>query len=366
MNEIVNAVIPHRNRERTADLARFAPRRWTDELRDTARTLWHWVFSNVHNLYESYKVVELSHLRRLPTGLLTPDHPWATGLCPEDGEPIWTRNVVFASPRRSAASGGEHDADDVIVTRIGRFLSAMVRKSTGSAPEIPQGPKRRMPHAVNYLHGSIHYNGGFLIFNDFLDAKVYLSDRSFVREIRRFAREERRELTLVIREREFDPEEYAWFVTYVRSQLPWWANGNGPSEKRVLWGTPSPYLAVNPINGSWVRDTERLAGWRRDPPIRPPIAPGRYFQGSYRGNQPGYPFLVRFHAWAIFQIISAKGFQSNLAFTSRKRIEPERWEAHRRGEGGGPAIHAVGSPFARRQASQRSLAKPHFGDAQSR
>ena len=81
-------------------------------------------------------------------------------------------------------------------------------------PAIPLGKRRRMPHAVNYLHGSIHYNGGFLIFNNFQDAMFYFSDAHFVQEFKRFARVEKRELTIVLRERGYDPEEYAWFCWF--------------------------------------------------------------------------------------------------------------------------------------------------------
>jgi hypothetical protein len=40
----------------------------------------------------------------------------------------------------------------------------MLRRSNLANPEIPQGKARRMPHAVNYLHGSVHYNGGYVLF----------------------------------------------------------------------------------------------------------------------------------------------------------------------------------------------------------
>src|SRR5205814_10692506 len=116
---------------------------------------------------------------------------------PGSTETIWSRNIVFASPR------GEHvadaECDEQIVTHIGRFLAVMVQRSNVTGPEIPQGRKRRMPHAVNYLHGPVHYNGGYVIFDDFRDAMSYLSDRRFAAEFLRFARTERRELTIVLR-----------------------------------------------------------------------------------------------------------------------------------------------------------------------
>jgi hypothetical protein len=64
----------------------------------------------------------------------------------------------------------------------------------------------------------------------------YFSDKHFVQEFKRFARVEKRELTIVLRERGYDPEEYAWFVGFVRAHQPWYANGNGPTKQaRTLW-----------------------------------------------------------------------------------------------------------------------------------
>ena len=324
----------------------FALRSPRDRVAEPLRTLWHWVHSNVHNAYVTTRVLEF--MFRLKTaGRISPDHPWATGIQPGEDSPIWPRNVVFASPRQELEPGPEPaEPDDVIVTRIGSFMAALVQRSTG--PEVPQGPKRRMPHAVNYLHGPVHYNGGYLIFNDFRDALFHFSDRAFVREVRRFARGERRELTLILRERSYDPQEYAWFVAFVRSRLPWYANPNGPTQKRVLWGTASPYPAVNPINGSWIGDMVRLARGE-EPPVRPAIAPGRWFQGHYRGNQPSYPFLVRFHAWASYLIIAMRGFQGGMLFTSRQRIEPGHWRQYLETNGQWSAGAPIAPPFSRRK-----------------
>ncbi len=328
----------------------FAPLSWRDSLREDAITLWHWVHSNVHNSYITFRVLDYIYWHRLGSGILSPDHPWATGAQPEDGTPIWPHNILYASPRRKTTwKGPEPEPDDVIVTKIGAFMAAMVQRSTVAEPGIPQGPKRRMPHAVNLLHGTVQYNGGFLIFDDFLDAKFHLSDRNFVREIRKFATEAKREITVVCRERTYDPTEYAWFVTYLRSRVPWYANPNGPTPKRVLWGTPSPYAAVNPINGSWVGDVWTLTKPDAKPLVRPPIEKGHWFQGIYRGNQPNYSFLVRFHAWFSYLYVKVRKFQGGLLFTSRKRIEPENWkrylESNKTWRPGYPVPH----PFRRGQ-----------------
>jgi hypothetical protein len=327
------------------------------------RTLWHWVYSNVHDGYQAYRVLDFMLLDPVPPGLLHEEHPWVTGISPQTGRPVWPENLVFASPRKADWVLPEPEPDAQIVTRVGRFLAAMVRRSVPAAPEIPQGAARRMPHAVNYLHGSIHFNGGFLLFNDFRDAMYYLSDPAFTREVRRFARQERRELTVVLRERRYEPEEYAWFVAFVRAHLPWYANGNGPTKKRVLWGTPSPYAAVNPINGSWVADMERLRARQPDRLARAPIVPGRYFQGSYRGNQPDFTFLERFHAWVMSGVIRAKGFQGNLVFTRRRTIEPEHWKLYLESHGAWRATYPISHPFApiervRARRAARSAALP--------
>lgn len=325
----------------------FCARAPADRLRDVARTLWHWVYSNVHLAQQTYHVLDAITFRRLGPGLLPADHPWVTGVCPETGRFIWPDNIVYRSPPKTEWLGPAPESDDGIAIRTGKFLGEMVRRSIVADPEIPQGARRRMPHGVNYLHGPIHYNGCYAILNDFEDGMFHLSDPAFAREVRRFARIERRELTIVFRERRYHPGEYAWFVAFVRSHLPWYANGNGPTKRRVLWGTPAPYANVNPINGSWVRDLQQLRRGRLDGLLRPPLSPGRYFRERYRGNQPDFTFLERFHAWAQWMLISAKGFQGNLAFTKRRRIEPEHWEAYRRGDGDWPTSYAVPHPFGR-------------------
>jgi|SRR5215212_3002638 len=327
------------------NLSDFAPRTWRDDVRETAVTLWHWVHSNVHNAYITMRVLDYMLVHRLGTGRLTADHPWATGMQPENGMPVWPDNILYASPRRRAWTGPEPESDDTIVTKIGAFMAGMVSRSTIAEPGIPQGPKRRMPHAVNLLHGTILYNGAFLIFDDFLDGKYHLSDRRFVHEIHRFAREEKREITVVLRERQYDPTEYAWFVTFLRSRLPWYANPNGPTAKRVLWGTPSPYAAVNPINGSWVGDVWQLTKPEGVPPVRPPVEKARWFQGEFRGNQPHYSFLVRFHAWFSWCYIAVRRFQGGMLFTKRKLIEPENWRKYLESNGRWRPGYPVPHPF---------------------
>jgi hypothetical protein len=321
-----------------------------DSVRYHLMVLWNWTHSAVHNAYDTCKVVDYMLLRRMDAGLVDRNHPWVTGLSPHTGKIIWPDNIVFASPRKSSWSGPVPEADEIIVTRIGNFLAAMVAKSTQTSPAIPRGPKRRMPHAVNYLHGPVHFNGGYIIFDDFEDAIFRMTDPAFVQEMKRFAAAERRELTIVFRERRYDPEEYAWCVGFVRAHLPWYANGNGPTPKRVLWGTPSPYAAINPINGSWRRDMEDLRAGNLENLARPPIPKSRYFRGHYRGTRRHSTWIERFHAWVIYRQISMAGFQGGMVFTRRKLIEPDKYEEYRRvGRKHWRSISEVSNPFFKRR-----------------
>lgn len=293
------------------------------------RVLWNWTISNLHNFYVSGHVIRFSFVQKMPAGLLPASHPWVTGHSPHTGRPIWPDNLVYATPRR-AAYGTPPEEDDALVARVGRFMAAMVERSTHSDPEIEQGPRRRMPHAVNYLHGPVHFNGGYVLFNDFAEAIEHITDPAFVRELRRFAREERRELTLVFRERAYDPEALAWCVACVRAHLPWYANGNGPNKPRVLYGTPAPYANINPISGVWIEDVERLRRGQREGLVRPPIPRARYFQGRYHGSRRASSGEERFHAWVMYLMVKARGFQGGMVFTRRRRIEPTQYARYRK------------------------------------
>jgi hypothetical protein len=37
-----------------------------------------------------------------------------------------------------------------------------------------------MPHGINYIHGSAHYNSGILVFTDFTDTFGHFTDRQVV------------------------------------------------------------------------------------------------------------------------------------------------------------------------------------------
>ncbi|MEM9545485.1 MAG: TIGR04283 family arsenosugar biosynthesis glycosyltransferase [Bacteroidota bacterium] len=332
------------------------PSLW-DQLIYPFEWLWRCVYSNLHMTKQTFNVLDFMWWHKVDAGLLDDNHPWLTGIIPGTDSTIWDKNIIFASPRKSKWKGPDPKEDSAIVRQIGMFLSTMVKRSNESEPEIPQGKKRRMPHAVNYIHGTVHYNGAYLIFNDFVDAMYYFSDRNFVKELMRFTRVEKREHTVVIRERAYDPEEYAWFLSFLRARLPWYANANGPTKKRVLHGTPSPYPAVNPINGHWIKDVSNLQKGKMDRLVKPPIRSYEYFNESYCGNQSEYTFIERFHAWGQHLVTTAKGFQGGLVFTSRKKIEPENWVTFQETNGEWRASYPISHPFVSIEKARKKRKK---------
>jgi hypothetical protein len=266
-------------------------------------------------------------------GLIPENHPWITGISPTTGLSVYKDNIVFAAPMGSNFKKAP-DSDKQIIERVGSFLAAMAKKSTGEE-EIPHGPSRRMPHVVNYLHGDVSFNGGTFLFNNFKDAMFYLSDKTFVKEIYRFVEEEQREFLIVLREREYDPAEYAVFLGFIRSSLKWYANANGP-KKRVLYGTPAPYPVINVINGNWVKTIAALEHGDTDALVRSPIPPNKYFQGLYQGSRDTYSVLEASLAYYNYLVLKMRGFQGGFVFTHRKSIEPRQYqeyqEAKKRGE----------------------------------
>src|SRR5262245_23110965 len=184
---------------------------------------WTWARQFFHNGHGILRVLDITRWRPLPAGLIAPDHPWATGLRPDTGRPVWHDNVLFRSPRPPAAAGP--DEDDHIVEQVGAFL-ARVTAQSAVVPEIPWGPLRPMPHGINYIHGTAHYNSGWLIFTDFADAIEHFTDPRFAAEVRRFARQERREVMVMFRQRDYDTAAYAHFVCCLRTLFPWFCNSN--------------------------------------------------------------------------------------------------------------------------------------------
>jgi hypothetical protein len=116
------------------------------------------------------------------------------------------------------------------------------------------------------------------------------------------------------------------------SHLPWFANVNG-AQRRVMWGNPSPYPAVNIINGSWVADTERLRHGDTTTIVRPPVEPGRYFQGEYGVATRAVNKLEKTHAFLINTWVRRRGFRGGLYFVDRRKVEAERYQQYKATKG---------------------------------
>jgi hypothetical protein len=282
-----------------------------------------WLHEMGHNGLGIVRVLDITKYRPLSHGLVGPDHPWVTGINPATGRYVWHDNVVFRSPR-----GPDEDGlpmDDFVVTKTGQYLIHRVAQSAGPE-EIPVGPRRRMPHGINYIHGTCHYNSGIFVFTDFPDALSYFTDRRFKREVYRFVREERREVLLVFRKRDYRPRDYAYFVCCLRTVYPWFCNANGPKGK-VLWGNTAPYPAANLITGHWADDVYALkqpGGAERV--VRPRIEPGKYFQGEYGGGRRFVRWPEKLLAWATYWRIRMRGGKGGLFFVNRERVYADHLE----------------------------------------
>lgn len=276
----------------------------------------------LHNTLGAYHVLRLWHVQKVQSGLIDRAHPWCTGQLPEaPADSAWLRNVVFRTAPQPGTEPDEH-----IMQKVGGFLAEMVKKSA-QLPEIPHGPERRMPHVVNYLHGSVHYNGLWLLFNTFAEAKHYFSDTAFRREFVRAVRQERREVTLVFRERRYDPIEYAYFSGFMMACFPWFANVNGPG-KKVMWGNPAPYPAMNIITGNWVRDVDNLRRGHPERIVKPALVAGQYFRGTYGAPAAPYTLPERLIAYLENEWVRRRGFNAGLFFIDRKKIDPRIYEKY--------------------------------------
>ncbi len=277
-----------------------------------------WAQQMVRNGSDILRVLDIIRFRPLPAGLVDLEHPWVTGINPQTGEPIWRDNVIYRSPRPAAA---EHLADDdVVLLANGRFLAYRVRQSAVT-PELPLGPQRRMPHAINYIHGSSHYNSGIIILNDLDDGYRHITDPQFRRELYRFVRSERREVLFLFRERTYDPREYAYFSCCMRSLFPWFCNPNGP-EENVLWGNAAPFPAANLITGHWSDDVYALnQPGGADKVVRPAIRPGVYMtQGPFNSGRKSALWPEKALAWATYMRVKIRGAKGGMFFIDRRKI----------------------------------------------
>ena len=293
-----------------------------DPFRTDATKYWfglplRWALQMAHNGKGILRVLDIIHLRPMGGGLLPASHPWMTGICPTLGREIWPNNVIFRTPRPADAHLPE---DRQIVHRTGEFLASRVRSSIATPGATgPYAPK--MPHAINYIHGTSHYNSGWMLFDDFAEATSYFTDPDFRREVYRFVAAERREILIVFRRPEYRAKDFALFVCTMRSLFCWFCNANGP-KKRVLWGNAAPYPTANLITGHWMADVIALR--HPDGPmrvVRPAIDENRWFQGNYtptrRRSTTWAEYLL---AWVTYQRVRVRGPRGGMFFVDRRRV----------------------------------------------
>jgi hypothetical protein len=283
----------------------------------------NWLQLTAHNTWGILNVLDIIWLRPMPGGLIDETHPFCTGIDPVTGRTIWNSNVLFRTSPRTRWPAGHRppDPDHIIVEKAGDHLRRQVSVAAASRAH-PAGQPATMPPGILYLHGGVHYNGGWLLFNDFAEAIEHFTDARFAADFRRFVREQRREPITLFRDRDYDRQAFARFVCFMRTIFPWFSNSNGP-KKFVLWGNPAPYAAVNTITGNWIPDCralKSLAG--RATVARPPIPSGRYFQsGPYRGerNTTRWPehLLARFTE----KRIALRGERENLYFVDKRKLK---------------------------------------------
>src|SRR5262245_25358970 len=286
-----------------------------------------WAGQMAHNGLGIVRVLDIIRFRPMPAGLVDEKHPWVTGIDPTTGEPIWHRNVIYKSARPTT---GELPSDLDIINQTCRFLARRVALST-RVPEIPPGPTRRMPHGINYIHGSSHYSSGILVFTNFVDAVKHFTYRPFREEVWRFVRREKREVLILFRQKDYQPRDIAFFSCCLRTLFPWFCNANGPND-RVLWGNYAPYPTTNLITGHWARDVYALnrAGGAVAV-VRPSITPGVYFQnGPYDLGRDSYRWPERLLARATNWRVRLRGARGGMFFVDRRKVYADQIEARRR------------------------------------
>jgi len=281
-----------------------------------------WLQLTAHNTWGILNVLDIIWLRPMPGGMIDEEHPFCTGIDPATGKTIWNSNVLFRSPRLDPWPGETPpDPDDEIIEKVGNHMRKQVVMAAASE-KFPKGRPSPMPPGILYLHGGVHYNGGCLLFNDFREAIRHFSDPRFAAEFRRFVKEQRREPVTLFRDRDYDREEFARFVCFMRTIFPWFSNSNGP-KKFVLWGNPSPYPAVNTITGNWIHDCRALKSESgRRSVARPPIPANTYFQnGPWHGERDTTRWPENLLALFTEKRIALRGEKENLYFVDKRKLK---------------------------------------------
>lgn len=276
-----------------------------------------WTRLTAHNTWGIINVFFIVWVRPMKGGLLKQDHPMVTGINPETGDFIWKENIIFQSQRNEALNT---PSDIEIVTEVGHYMRKMVATSA-STEEFPDGKPDRMPPAINYIHGCVHYNGGFLLFNDFKDAISHFSNKDFQKAFKKFVKDEGREPVSIFRDRNYDRMEYLEFVCFLRTVFPWFSNCNG-NKKRIGWGNPAPYPSVNTITGYWMDDTYKIYSEKgRATVCRKPIAKKYFTETAYVGNRtttkPEEKILAKF----TNERVIARGEKGNVFFVDERKLK---------------------------------------------
>ena len=279
-----------------------APVRWAGHVLSNTRGIW--------------TVFELAWLRRTPGGIIDITHPFATGIDPRTGQRVWRENFLY----RSRAAEVPREDDVAIIERVMDFMRGIAAQSA-ARPGAPHGVPSRMPPFVNLLHGPVHFHAVSLLFDDVPDAVQHFTDARFLREMNRCVREQRREIVVVLRRRDYDRQALAGLACFFRTRLPFWANPNG-NKKRIQWGVPAPYPNINVITGAWIADTRALLATRGSVDVvRPSVGTDRYFQdGPYTDGWRELLFperwLARFTTWRV----ESRGEKGNLYFTDAREL----------------------------------------------
>jgi len=276
----------------------------------------HWAAHVLSNTRGILTVFDLVWLRRTPGGLLDITHPFATGIDPRTGRRVWRDNLLY----RSRAAAIALDDDVAIVERVMDFMRGRVEQCA-ARPGAPHGVPSRMPPAINLLHGPVHFHAVSLLFDDVPDAVQHFTDARFLREVKRCVREQRRELVVILRNRQYDRDALAGLACFFRTRLPFWANPNG-NKPRIQWGVPAPYPNINVITGAWIADTRALVASPGSlDVVRPPVGAGRYFQdGPYTGGWRELLFPERWLARLTTRRVAARGEKGNLYFTDNREL----------------------------------------------
>jgi hypothetical protein len=249
-------------------------------------------------------------------GVVGLDHPFATGINPATGKKIWHDNLLFASKRLREFP----KTDAEILEAVGEHMSGMFKKSCAQE-NFPVGIPDRMPPAINYIHGGVHYNGGFLIFDDVADALAHFSNATFRKHFWKFVLTEKREPVTILRERQYDRMNLLQLVCAMRTYFPWFSNSNG-NGKRIGWGNPAPYAAINTITGFWKNDTYKFYNRARAYTAPRPAVAAKYFDavGSYELGRREMWLPERFLAFFTNDRVVARGEKGNVFFVDNRKL----------------------------------------------